>query len=71
MSGSAASQAVGRNAGAVSCDNAEPATAVHKYCGDGQEGRHIGRQEAVMIISAQLHAFTDTLLIVGRNIGAK
>jgi hypothetical protein len=39
MSGSAASLAVGRNTGAVSCDNAEPVTSVRKYGEDGHKGR--------------------------------
>jgi hypothetical protein len=51
----------------VSSDNVEPATAVHKYCEDGHEGR----QEAVTVSSAKLIALTDILLIVGRNFGAK
>jgi hypothetical protein len=46
MSGSAASEGAGCN---TAVNNAEPSTAVHKYCGDGHEGRHIGRQEAVTV----------------------
>jgi hypothetical protein len=64
MSGSAASQGAGCN---TAVNNAEPATAVHKYRGDGHEGR----QGAVTVSSVKLHALTDTVLIAGRNFGSE
>jgi hypothetical protein len=61
LTGSAASQGVGRSVGSVSCDNAELALIISYYCGDGHSGRRIGRQVAVTVISAKLHSFADNL----------